>query len=135
MTALHLAAGIGQEAVARLLLKRGADVAARTHGGGATPLHAAARGGHLPLLACLLDSGAPLHATTCEGHTALHVAAHAGQASAVQLLIARGAVDAASVSLEDSMMLLTGRARALAAGELPEEPYVPAEASQRRWQR
>lgn len=58
-TPLHAAAQHGQEAVAKYLIERGADVNSLGHWScGTTPLHLAAAGGHLEMTRLLLAAGA-----------------------------------------------------------------------------
>ncbi len=73
-TALHLAAGAGETAMARLLLRYGAvidarDIVART------PLRHAAEAGHDRTAAFLIEQGADVNAEDSSGNTALHLAA------------------------------------------------------------
>jgi len=99
-TPLHCAAGstysVGADFL-EFLLAQGADVNARNEQG-QTPLHLVSltrrqhkqrelRGG------ALLAHGAQVDATDKTGRTPLHVAAQNGQAMAVELLLAKGAVD------------------------------------------
>lgn len=93
LTALHLAAEGGHEAVADALVAAGAAVDAGTRIGRYTPLHVAARGGHDAIVARLLEAGAgPNAATMDSGVTALHLAAAASDGRAtVTALLDRGA--------------------------------------------
>ena len=93
LTALHLAAEGGRQAVAEALMAAGAAVDAGTRIGGYTPLHVAARGGHGAVVLRLLEAGADPNArTTNSGVTALHLAAGAtGGRSAVAALLDHGA--------------------------------------------
>jgi len=82
-TALHTAAVKGDEAIALLLLDRGADPNAAKPGDGFTPLHVAAEWGHAGVVRLLLAHGAnvnalgqgnyrmipPLHLAETEEHT------------------------------------------------------------------
>lgn len=91
-TPLHLAAFFGHKDVTRLLLDRGANIAAITHNDlENTPLHAAAAGRHLQVCALLLKRGAPVDAQQAGGLTALHAAAQRGDTALAELLIAGGA--------------------------------------------
>lgn len=95
---LGVAAGTGNAAAIGLLVGRGADVRARVQTlvgerpAWVTPLHLAAREGHLDVIVQLLDRGADLHAGREDGTpTPVEVAAEAGQAAVVQLLVESGA--------------------------------------------
>ena len=88
-TPLHLAARQGRTAVVRLLLAKGADVAARAIGG-LMPLHMAAATGHDAAAVLLLARGAPASAPS-SGGTPLHMAALEGYASMIELLVRHGA--------------------------------------------
>ena len=93
LTALHLAAEGGHQAMAEALVAAGAAVDAGTRIGGYTPLHVAARAGHGAVVLRLLEAGADPNArTTNSGVTALHLAAGAtGGRSAVAALLDHGA--------------------------------------------
>jgi ankyrin repeat protein len=58
---------------------------------GRTPLHFAAREGHLGLLHFFLDKNAQINIKDASGATALHDAARTGNIDAMELLLARGA--------------------------------------------
>lgn len=93
-TALHLAAERGHFAVARSLLRCGADVHARDDGDNATPLHWAAEGGHLAVCRLLLQAGADPNATDDlhqRGPLGWAVGLHANQPEAALLLLREGA--------------------------------------------
>jgi ankyrin repeat protein len=89
-TPLHDAVLNGDQAAARTLVGRGADVNARNRYGVA-PLTLAARNGDAVMLDLLLGAGADPRTTTGEGETALMTAARTGVAEAVRVLIRRGA--------------------------------------------
>jgi hypothetical protein len=69
-TALHYAANHGWNATAELLLRRGADVHAKTNWG-SSALHYAAKSGHLRICEVLLAAGADAFDKDMIGHNAL----------------------------------------------------------------
>ena len=73
---LHLAAQLGDQAVARLLLQRGAQVN-RKDASGWTPLHCAAAEGQMRMCLFLMDKGAAVMAITKAGSLPLHYLAKA----------------------------------------------------------
>lgn len=90
-TALHVAASLGREAVARTLLERGADPDARSAEGHA-PLHYAAARGHTGVIRLLLEHGATLALADGEHDaTAEQWANFFGQHDAERLLREAGA--------------------------------------------
>ncbi len=91
-TALHLAAFFGRQAVAQLLLDRGADPNPWASGPiRVQPLHSAVAGGHEAVARLLLDRGAQPDRPQDGGFTPLHGAAQNGLTSLADLLIERGA--------------------------------------------
>jgi hypothetical protein len=91
-TPLHWAADNGHIEIARLLLRNGAEVNAKSHGG-STPLHLAAWNGHIDILHLLVENGANLEAQDDDGTRALHDAAERGHLPFIQELISRYHVD------------------------------------------
>ena len=78
--------------VVELLLQKGARVDGIGSGHEiGTPLHAAASGGHDPVLSLLLSRKADTESTDLGSATALHFAAASGHLSTVQLLLLAGA--------------------------------------------
>ena len=94
-TALMAAAQHGHEAVAKLLLDHGADVAA-ADSNGVTALMAAAQHGHAEVEKLLLDHGADVAAADSYGYTVLIHAAHGGHEEVTKLLLDHGADVAAA---------------------------------------
>ena len=96
MTALHWAAERADDALVRVLLDAGAEVAAVTRIGNYTPLHLAARAGGADAVEALLEAGSNPRAPTSTGSvTPMHFAARAGGADAIASLARHGAdVDA-----------------------------------------
>ena len=83
---IHSAAA-GREAVARLLVERGAKVnVAQRHGW--MPLHSAAQNGHAQLVNALLAAGADANATNDDGVTAADLARKGGHQAIVDRLTA-----------------------------------------------
>ncbi len=90
-TPLHLAAFLGQDGWVGELLDRGALADTQTNVFGYTPLHAAARGGHLKCAELLLAKGVRANLRDAEGNTPLALAATHGRGEMVGLLLSRGA--------------------------------------------
>jgi ankyrin repeat protein len=86
-TALMYAALHGELDVARLLLRRGAQVNMT----GWTPLHYAAVGGRTEVIALLLEHHAYIDAPSANGTTPLMMAAREGQFRAAKMLVEEGA--------------------------------------------
>jgi hypothetical protein len=84
------AARVGDTARVKELLRKGANVNARTENG-ITPLHWAAFWGHVDFVRLLLDHGADVNARGYNGWTPLHFAALQGRAGVARLLLERGA--------------------------------------------
>ncbi|KAJ2966696.1 hypothetical protein NQ176_g10027 [Zarea fungicola] len=94
LTPLHWAAANGDEAVARELLRNGANVqkeSNRKHEKRRVPLHYAATNGHEGVVGLLLGNGANVNANDGQRKTALHLAAENGQEAVVGMLLAKGA--------------------------------------------
>lgn len=58
---------------------------------GHTPLHAAARKGHVDIMEVLMEAGADVDVRSPRGHTPLYIAMEAGELASVRLLLASGA--------------------------------------------
>lgn len=84
---LMLAALKGHEQIAEKLIKRGADV----NKTGWAPLHYAASGGHLSIIAMLIENSAYIDAESPNGTTPLMMAAMYSTPQAVKLLLQEGA--------------------------------------------
>jgi uncharacterized protein len=97
-TPLHLAAYFGQEEMAGILLKHGADPNAVSRNAMALrPLHSASVSRALGIVTLLLDGGADVSVKQQGGWTPLHAAAFNGDLAMTELLVARGA-DAVAMS-------------------------------------
>lgn len=90
-TPLSWAAEQGHEAVARLLLDKGATVDAADTKSGQTPLSWAAKGGHHVVVRFLLNKGAEIDARNKYGQTPLWCAARNKHDTVVRLLLDKGA--------------------------------------------
>lgn len=107
-SALHAAAQKDDVAIAKLLLKHGANIHAKSYESGWTPLHQAAAWGHIEIAQLLVEHGAkvneqaqPISQDVYVTHeTPLHVAANAQQIEMVTFLVKKGAdVNAQSASV------------------------------------
>jgi len=87
---IHVAVQDDHEEIVDLLLKKGADVNARTSWE-ATPLHLVARQGTRALMDLLIMRGADVNAETKDGDTPLHLAAANGRANQAYDLLEKGA--------------------------------------------
>jgi len=94
-TGLHLAVFFGHESIARLLIRRGADVNAisanRTVARNARPIHSAVSANRPGMVRLLLDNGAKVNARQDGGFTPLHGAAAGDSAVLIELLLSSGA--------------------------------------------
>ena len=81
------AANAGRTEVVEALLKKGPKQAAVTNTRGGTPLHLAARQGHVRTASALLAAGASVDAKDKDGWTPLHLAADGGHEEVVRLLL------------------------------------------------
>jgi uncharacterized protein len=87
-TPLHFAAFLGQPAIARELVRRGADVSTVSMNPmEVTPLHSAAAARATEIVRMLLESGAPVNAKQHGGWTALHAAADCGDEEMIRILL------------------------------------------------
>uniref|UniRef100_A0A3P8Z7X9 Protein kinase domain-containing protein n=1 Tax=Esox lucius TaxID=8010 RepID=A0A3P8Z7X9_ESOLU len=91
-TALHCAAQNGDEAIARLLLDRGASIN-ETDAQGRTPAHIACQHGHENVVRVLLSRGADIHVRGRDDWTPLHLAAWQGHLGIVKLLVKQAGAD------------------------------------------
>ncbi len=97
-TPLHVAAALGEAAIAELLIQHAAHVDALGHSG-QTPLHVAAKEGRVAVADVLLRHGADVNATCkrtwddeyLESETPLHVAVAFLQPAMVRFLLSHGA--------------------------------------------
>ena len=105
VTPLLLASAGGWNLAATELLKRGAQVNARTSSG-ETPLEAAAFRGYLPLVETLLRRGADANARNGRGETPLIAAIKEGHSPVVKRLLAAGADPGAQTSNGYSALVL-----------------------------
>ena len=110
-TPLMNAVARGHVAVARGLLRHGADIEARDRKGATALIHAAHAGRRPEIVRALLDAGAEANAVTLDGESALMYAAAAGRVGAVSQLLDAGA----DATLADARGR-TARALASAAG-------------------
>jgi ankyrin repeat protein len=91
-TPLHLACFFGQERIASLLLKRGAEPASVAQNPMCVqPLHSAAAGRQVGIVRLLLERGAPVDARQHGGWTPLHEAANSGNREMSETLLRYGA--------------------------------------------
>ena len=130
LTALHLAAEVGQVEIAKVLLGAGAKVEAQTRIGGYTPLHLASQRGYASVVLALIEAGAdPRGVTTTSGVTPLHLAGKAltGE-NAVRALIEHGAVVDAreKTSGQTPLMFAAAAGRTAAVRELLSHGADPA---------
>ena len=87
-TPLHFASFFRQPAIARVLIRRGANVGAVSMNPmEVTPLHSAAAANDIETVRLLLEDGAPVNARQHGGWTALHAAADHGNEDMVALLL------------------------------------------------
>jgi len=113
---LGLAAFFGHADTVRLLLARGADVAAVARNPmRVQALHSAVASRNVETVQLLLEAGAPVNDKQQEGWTPLHAAVHAGHAELVRLLVAHGADPALP---NDAGQTPAGMAAELGSGEI-----------------
>jgi ankyrin repeat protein len=89
-TPLYVAATKGSAAIARSLLKAGANVNKAANNCGWTPMHIAARHGHVETVQVLLNAGADANKATENGVTPIYNAAGKGRDETVQVVLNAG---------------------------------------------
>lgn len=88
-TALHAASRVGNLAMMKYLLEKGANINSRSKGG-ITPLHEAAARGDIATMQYLISNGANDKAATVKGWLPLHHSARFGHIQATNMLLQRG---------------------------------------------
>jgi hypothetical protein len=88
---IHDAAETGDLAKIKTLLKDNPELVFDKNGDGMTPLHMAAREGHMDLVELLLSNKADVHTKNVEGETPLFLATKYGYKAVVELLLANSA--------------------------------------------
>ena len=88
-TALHLAAGKGDNASVEVLLSWGAEINPQNYAG-FSPLHFACQEGHLPCVRSLLKAGASLTLPDNKDNLPIHIAAQKNRVEVVRTLLERG---------------------------------------------
>lgn len=104
----------GNTEVAHTLIANGASVDLADDKGH-TPLHMAARAGHAPMVAYLLDAGADIDHRSDKGLTPLYQAVTGGHPDTVRVLLERGADPEASVDGVSALALARKQDRAAIA--------------------
>ena len=108
-TALHWAVRSDQQDMASLLIRAGADVAAKNRYG-ITPLYLAAVNGSAGMIRMLLDGGADPNSVAPTGETALMTASRTGDPAAMRILLDRGAhVDTREAEFAQTALMLAVR--------------------------
>ncbi|XP_014218874.1 palmitoyltransferase Hip14 isoform X3 [Copidosoma floridanum] len=90
VTLLHWAAINNRKEIVKYLIAKGAVVDAIGGDLRSTPLHWAARQGHLPTVVILMKAGANPTLRDCEGSTCIHLAAQFGRTPIIAYLVAKG---------------------------------------------
>ena len=90
-TALHLAAGLGHDQIAKLLISNGAQIDAKDIDSGFTPLHYAVWFNQLKTVEMLIAKRANIHEVTNLQNTPLDLAVKKSLDDIVKLLISHGA--------------------------------------------
>ncbi len=105
MTPLHIAAGLGQHEVARLLLSAGAEVNATDTTQQETPLHHAVISNDAEMMRLLLAAGAEVDVCNLNAETPLHMATYDAFPQGVRLLLEAGASPHVRTRLESGTPL------------------------------
>lgn len=112
ITAMYIAAGHGNDPVVALLIARGVDPdPVPDHGpvAGASPIEAAAHGGHLSTVRMLAEAGADVDRRDGDGWTPLLEAAWSGSRQTVEYLVSKGANPEARNNVGSSALDLAGQ--------------------------
>ena len=131
-TALHAAVHADRLEIADLLLKAGANAAAKDRYG-VTPLYLASVNGNAEMIRHLLDAGVEPNTTDPGGETALMTAARTGAVPALRLLIDRGSnVDATEPEFQQTALMIAVRENHGPAAEILLEAGASVNAQTRK---
>lgn len=92
-TALHIASEVGQAPLVDVLLSHRADPNVRGKASGQTPLHLAAKEGHIDVAKALVQSGSHSSGRSASGSEPLHSAVISGHLEVMQWLVDEESVD------------------------------------------